>query len=498
MVSFPKGISGVVGPNGCGKSNIVDAIKWVMGEQSPKQLRGKGMEDVIFAGSNGKSSVGMAEVSLVLDNDNGSIPKEYAEYSEVVITRRLFRDGESEYAINNKPCRLKDISLLFMDTGVGSKAYSVIEQGRIGAIIDSKPEDRRHWIEEAAGISRYKSQKNETLRKLDLTQQNLLRVSDVIAEVKRQMNSLYRQAKKAERFKEIRKQSKEIELVLLVKEYQTWSEEKAREEEKLLNQQTRTGELREECQSQEAALDHLQGDLSALEKRLKDKQEQFYRQKGDLEKQENLREQYGNALRALEKEALDLEKELQEIRKWLEENDCKEKQLAEEVRTFSQTLAEEETQVREGEHRVEKAKKALTESQGEVERIKDLLVTKLTEQTGVKNQRSGLIKQREDRQRRLVRQLEEKGQLVSRLDFLQTSAEEIHSLLNKGKEALEAVKEQSESTRRQKGELDLTRKKTEEELRDLEHHFKQDQSQIRNLQTLLESRQSYENGVRAL
>ncbi len=220
VVSFPKGISGVVGPNGCGKSNIVDAIKWVMGEQSPKQLRGKGMDDVIFAGSNGKSSVGMAEVSLVLDNDNGSIPQEYADFSEVVITRRLFRDGESEYAINNKACRLKDVTHLFMDTGVGSKAYSVIEQGRIGAIIDSKPEDRRHWIEEAAGISKYKSKKNETLRKLELTQQNLLRVGDVIAEIKRQMNSLYRQAKKAERFKEIRKQSKEVELVLLAKEYQ--------------------------------------------------------------------------------------------------------------------------------------------------------------------------------------------------------------------------------------------------------------------------------------
>jgi chromosome segregation protein len=155
VVVFPKGISGVVGPNGCGKSNLVDAVKWVMGEQSPRQLRGKGMEDVIFAGSNGKSSVGMAEVSLVLENDNGSIPKEYADYSEVVITRRLYRDGESEYAINNRPCRLKDITRLFMDTGVGSKAYSVIEQGKVGAIIDSKPEERRPWVEGGGGVFKY-------------------------------------------------------------------------------------------------------------------------------------------------------------------------------------------------------------------------------------------------------------------------------------------------------------------------------------------------------
>jgi chromosome segregation protein len=271
VVSFPKGISGVVGPNGCGKSNIVDAIKWVMGEQSPKQLRGKGMDDVIFAGSNGKSSVGMAEVSLVLDNDNGSIPPEYADFSEVVITRRLFREGESEYAINNKPCRLKDITHLFMDTGIGSKAYSVVEQGRIGAIIDSKPEDRRLWIEEAAGISKYKSKKNESLRKLELTEQNLLRVGDVIAEIKRQMNSLYRQAKKAERFKEIRKQSKAVELVLLAKEYQTALKGKGLKEDELARQQGQTEEFRDECQSHETSLEQLQTELLGLEKQLKEK-----------------------------------------------------------------------------------------------------------------------------------------------------------------------------------------------------------------------------------
>ncbi len=228
VIPFPKGISGVVGPNGCGKSNIVDAIKWVMGEQSPRQLRGKGMEDVIFAGSNGKGSVGMAEVSLVLENDNGSLPPELADFSEVVITRRLFRDGESEYAINNRPCRLKDITNLFLGTGAGSRTYAVIEQGRVGAIIDSKAEDRRHWIEEAAGISKYKHRKLETLRKLEATEQNLLRVGDVIAEVRRQMNSLHRQAKKAERYKENRRELKEIELTLTARDYRDLIEEKKR------------------------------------------------------------------------------------------------------------------------------------------------------------------------------------------------------------------------------------------------------------------------------
>ena len=498
VVSFPKGISGVVGPNGCGKSNIVDAIKWVMGEQSPKQLRGKGMEDVIFAGSNGKSSVGMAEVSLVLDNDNGSIPQEYADYSEVVITRRLFRDGESEYAINHKPCRLKDISHLFMDTGVGSRAYSVIEQGRVGAIIDSKPEDRRHWIEEAAGISKYKSKKNETLRKLELTQQNLLRVGDVIAEIKRQVNSLYRQAKKAERFKEIRKQSKEVELILLAKEYQWLLEGKGLKEEELSRQQDRTGELRDECQAHETSLEQLQTELLGLEKQLKEKQEQFYRQKADLERQENLGQQYQKELESLELEALEIQREVKEIEDWLIENETREKSLSEEVNSFTRTLTKEEERVLEKEQAQAEAKKELIRGQEQGEQTKDFLVTKLTELSRVRNMQAGLIKLQEDRQRRIIRQGEEKAQLTARLDFLNCSVQEIETRLSIERDALRQAKEKISQTQQQKVEGEKTQKKLEGELRDLEQAWKQDQAQIKNLHGIRENFQSYQNGVRVL
>ncbi|MBI4767096.1 MAG: chromosome segregation protein SMC [Deltaproteobacteria bacterium] len=498
IVSFPKGISGVVGPNGCGKSNIVDAIKWVMGEQSPKQLRGKGMDDVIFSGSNGKSSVGMAEVSLVLDNDNGSIPPEYADFSEVVITRRLFRDGESEYAINNKACRLKDITHLFMDTGVGSKAYSVIEQGRIGAIIDSKPEDRRHWIEEAAGISKYKSKKNETLRKLELTEQNLLRVGDVIAEIKRQMNSLYRQAKKAERFKEIRKQSKEVELVLLAKEYQILLEGKGFKEEELRRQQEQAGEYRDECQSREDSLDQLQSELLGLERQLKEKQEQYYRQKADLQSQETRIQQYQKELENLGNEALEIEKEVSEIEQWLRENETREKILSEEVSSFTQTLSLEEGRVREKEQSLSDSKKSLTRCQEEGEQIKDILVTKLTELTRVRNMRVGLVKLQEDRQRRIFRQGEEKAQLTARLDFLKASVQETEARLAAQREALREFKAKIAKAQDQKTEIEKIRKSREEEFLDLEQGWKQDQAQIRNLQEIRDNFQSYQNGVRAL
>ncbi len=212
VISFDEGITGIVGPNGCGKSNIVDALVWVMGEMSAKHLRGSTMEDVIFAGSQDYAPMGMAEVSLTLENDGGAFPVKYLNHTEVMITRRLHRGGDSEYFINKEPCRLKDIHEIFMDTGAGSKGFSIIEQGQIGKIITSKPSERRSLIEEAAGITKFKARKKESERKLKSTDQNLLRLSDIIRELKRQLDSLERQAQKAERYKKLKTQLKDVDL----------------------------------------------------------------------------------------------------------------------------------------------------------------------------------------------------------------------------------------------------------------------------------------------
>jgi len=219
-IEFPLGVSGIVGPNGCGKSNIVDALRWAMGEQSVKQLRGKAMEDVIFAGTDGRQPLNMAEVSLLLENDNGSAPEEYKDFSEIMITRRLYRSGESGYLINKQPSRLKDITNLFLGSGMGAKSYAVIQQGNIGAITEAGPEERRFFIEEAAGITRYRQRKTEALRKVDATNQNLLRVKDIIAEVERQMNSLKRQARKAERYKNYRERIRKLDIRLSLHYYE--------------------------------------------------------------------------------------------------------------------------------------------------------------------------------------------------------------------------------------------------------------------------------------
>ncbi len=240
-IDFPEGITAVVGPNGCGKSNVIDAIRWVMGEQSVKQLRGKSMEDVIFSGTNGKPPLGMAEVSLTLSNDNGSAPEELKDFTEINVTRRLYRSGESTYLLNKQPCRLKDIHNIFLGSGMGSKSYAVIQQGNIGVITEAGPEERRYFVEEAAGVTRYKQHKAEALRKIEMTHQNLLRVADIIVEIKRQMDSLKRQARTAELFNKYQTRAKELDVRLGLHHFQAFSRQI--DETEALLQQMRDADL---------------------------------------------------------------------------------------------------------------------------------------------------------------------------------------------------------------------------------------------------------------
>lgn len=236
VIHFDEGVTGVVGPNGCGKSNLVDAFFWVMGEQSTKHMRADGQQDLIFNGSDKHPALSMAEVTLVMSTgalsldsvgfagskSSGDLPSGanardlpiHLRSEEVTITRRLFRDSTSEFFINRQPCRLKDIHELFMDTGAGPKAYSIVEQGQIAKIISSKPEDRRVLIEEAAGVIKFKARKKESLRKIEASEQNLLRLQDIIAEIERQLNSLEKQATKARQYRKNKEELKQKELLL--------------------------------------------------------------------------------------------------------------------------------------------------------------------------------------------------------------------------------------------------------------------------------------------
>jgi chromosome segregation protein len=213
-LEFDKGITGVVGPNGSGKSNISDAVRWVLGEQSAKSLRGSKMEDIIFAGTDSRKPLGFAEVSITIDNSDSMLP---VEYTEVTVTRRMYRSGESEYYINKVGCRLKDITELFMDTGVGRDGYSIIGQGKIDEILSAKPEERREIFEEAAGIVKYKSRKQESEKKLDVTEQNITRLMDIINELEMQLEPLKDQSLKARQYLDMRERLKTLELNLFIR-----------------------------------------------------------------------------------------------------------------------------------------------------------------------------------------------------------------------------------------------------------------------------------------
>lgn len=274
-LEFVHGITAVVGPNGSGKSNISDGIRWVLGEQSAKSLRGGKMEDVIFAGSDGRKAVNFSEVSLTLENSDKALP---LDYSEVTVTRRVHRSGDSEYLINKQACRLKDITELFMDTGIGKEAYSIIGQGRIEEILSTKSEDRRGIFEEASGIVKYKSRKREAERKLSDTEQNLLRIHDLVTELEEQIGPLREQDAKARRYKELKEQLKTSEISVYVHQidliYSQWTETNAKMEQ-LRKEQLELGTVvnahdaqlethRWETRRLDQELEQLQADLLAL------------------------------------------------------------------------------------------------------------------------------------------------------------------------------------------------------------------------------------------
>ncbi|MCX6348545.1 MAG: chromosome segregation protein SMC [Candidatus Aureabacteria bacterium] len=307
-LSILPGITSIVGPNGCGKTNVVDAISWVLGEQRARLLRGYRMEDVIFNGTDSRPPVSLAEVSLTFDNADGKLP---IEFSEVAITRRLYRSGESEYLINRKICRLRDIQNLFLGTGLGSRSYSLIEQGRIDQILRSPPEERRALLEEAAGISKYRANKEEALRKLEITQNNLMRVEDIIREVKRQLSQAERQSRQAEAYRQCRDRLRDLEIRLgriHLGRFRASAQEALAGK---LQWQEKVQALEKEVQAVEAALASLRGTWREREDALGRRRAEVIRGQAELEKTRHRMEMNLDRIGELRKfsEQFDREKE---------------------------------------------------------------------------------------------------------------------------------------------------------------------------------------------
>lgn len=497
-LSFPGGITTIVGPNGCGKSNVVDAVLWAIGERSAKHLRGKLMEDVIFNGTDGRKPLGMAEVSLTFSNEDGSVPEAYEPYSEITVTRRLYRSGESEYLINRAPCRLRDITDLFLDTGIGVNGYSIVEQGRVERLINANPQDRRFLIEEAGGIAKYKERKRLALMKMEATQQNLLRIQDIIAEVKRQIVTLERQVKRAEEYKAIRKEVKEIEIRFALLEYNELSEKgeaargylkalrerevgisaQAAQKEALIESMRLNGlEEEEKLRSHQQEVFELGRKIQKMENEI----EFFHREKGRLQKQEDQSiEEIKEALwawRGTRRDRWGMEQTRRELEEGSRENEEILKELEtlfNDFRTTHQELLEEL----------------------EAEKIE--LIDTLTQLTSLKNRLTHLEERTEDFQKRIRSNQKESEEVRTKL----TQLDETFSEKVKGREinlSIQSIyqREKDQWERELEGLKEIIhQRQTERSV--LEETLRQDRSRYLSLKELQENYEGYEKGVRSL
>ena len=393
-LTFPGGITTIVGPNGCGKSNFVDAVLWAIGERSAKHLRGKLMEDVIFNGTDGRKPFGMAEVNLTFSNEDGLAPEEYAQYSEITVTRRLYRSGESEYLINKTPCRLRDITDLFLDTGIGANGYSIVEQGRVEYLINSNPQDRRFLIEEAAGIAKYKERKRLALMKMDATQQNLLRIQDIIAEVKRQIVTLERQVKRAEEYKAVRKEVKEIEIRFALQEYAELSEKGEAARGYLKALRDREIGVSTQTAQKDALVETKRLEATEEEERLRSLQEGFFELGKKIQKGENEIEFFKREEGILQKDEKQFLEEIREsLHAW--RGTRRDRTRAEQTRQgLEEERRENEEILREWETLFNDFRTTHRELSDEMEEDKLSLIDTLTQLTSLKNQLAHLVGER--------------------------------------------------------------------------------------------------------
>lgn len=495
---FDEGITTIVGPNGCGKSNLVDAIRWVMGEQSARNLRGKAMEDLIFGGSESRKPLGMAEVTLILDNSAGQAAPAYSEYTEIQVTRRLYRNGDSEYLLNKTPCRLLDITELFMDTGIGSRAYSIIEQGKIGMIVNAKPEDRRYLIEEAAGVTKYKARKKTALRKIEATRQNLLRLGDIVAEVKRQMNSLKRQAGRAEKFRGYREELKEIDLQFALRQHGGLAE---RSRQAGLSAESKAGEVENLTRQLELAeLDLARARLhhTAREEEASRGQEQAFHLTSEIQKIES-RLEFGSremATLALQKERF--ASEWEEIERQLAASLREERTLQETRQGLGRELIDEQQRLAEAEqemHALEAQEKSLLEK---LEDARSRLYGLLTELS-----RMGGLQQEADRRLHSLKGLKERNSqeavaVRAQLDKLQAESGDLSSSLTTIRDERNSFQAKREAFREAIAGLRHGLENVEAKLLVKREAFSRQASRLESLEQLERSLEGYGRGVKAL
>jgi chromosome segregation protein len=473
VLDFSEGITAIVGPNGCGKSNVVDAIRWVMGEQRVKALRGKKMDDVVFNGSQDAAAVSMADVTMTLEGNDKSFPGNYAELTEVSVSRKVIRDGDSEYYINRVPCRLLDVKEFFMGTGVGARTYSLVEQGSVANLVEAKPEDRRLFIEDAAGVSKYRSRKDAAVRKMEATKQNILRINDINKEVKSQLNAISRQAKRAEQYKEIKQRMRETELTLALQGYNELTEKRTSLQAKRSEMQERDNGVRANLEAKESALEEMKAKLMENDELITKSHQELYEVKNSITiKEKNIefsRRQMTDSSERKQKNLAEIDLIQAKKSDLIVEVENLQKNAAE---AYSKTSALKE-ELDEGQKKVQALLNDDKEINGQLEEKKIHYMDVMTEKAKLNNMISSLnksiedLKKREERENReieedkkrlleltyklqtlnegLVADEEELGQLIEKKEAISAEFERAKTDLQLSEERIAQIKEESGS-----------------------------------------------------
>ena len=492
-LDFSGGITSVVGPNGSGKSNIADAIRWVLGEQSIKTLRGAKMEDVIFAGTEHRKPLGFAEVSITIDNSDSALP---IEFGEVTITRRIFRSGESEYLINKTPCRLKDITELLLDTGIGRDGYSVIGQGRVDEILSSRSEDRRHIFEEASGIMKYKVRKLEAEKKLELTRVNLERINDIIIELESQLGPLKEQSETARKYLDLRENLKELEVNVYLD-----SMEKFKDKLKDLDEQYKT--VKDNVDVENNKLEEITSSnrdktdlLKSFDEKLEAARQQFYALEGNLERCSSdiklNNEKIGNLLQNINR----LDSEAEEFKSKMAGLDKEEAGKQDKLKYLEKQLNDYTTKLSEYEKQMEELLKTLDESERHIELLKTSIMDKMDIQSDKRMQINNVKTHMENMQKR---------QKSIDTEVYQHVVENDREIMKK-EDLSESIRHASEQIRKQKNKLqELAKERSEsdkmlDDLRIKQSKLKSDiqfkTSRVRTLKEMEQNLEGYNRSVK--
>ena len=495
VIELMPGITSVIGPNGSGKSNIADCIKWILGEQSMKSLRGAKTQDVIFAGTQNRKSLGFAEASLVFDNTDGTLP---IEFSEVTITRKIYRSGETGYYINKAPCRLKDVVELFMDTGIGRDGYSIIGQGKIDEILSNKSEDRRHIFEEAAGIVKYRTRKEESEKKLEQTKLNVLRINDIITEIEGNLEPLQQQSDKAKQYLSLKEELKNIEVGLflylieknkkdldeIVKNEEIMKSNLNLEEGKLEKIKILKDELKEE-------IDEITNKIEQMQNIGFESQKQIEQYNSNINVAKNKIQSNKEIIERNKAEILELQKKVDGLKQDIEQKESRKTSLKQNKESFEKELKEKEEELA-------KLTKKLSSKELEIEEIKKRVEVNTDKKYELQAEISKIQANLENYDKRQKQLKQEISSQILEIDRIKIKKEDIEKEFNIIENNRNKVLKELENNEKQRDEITTKLKQFDEQINNLTNELRMKTSRHNFLVETEKEKEGYIKSVKQL